>query len=40
MKDEKPPEILDKITDKVLSYRPKDKKKKPKKRKKIATKKK
>ncbi len=41
MKDEKQPpaiagglEILDKITDKVLSYRPKDRKKKPHKRKK------
>ena len=31
---EKPPEVLDKIADAVLSYRPKEKRKKPRKRKK------
>ena len=32
MKEKDVPEVLDKITDVVLKYRPKDKKKKPRKR--------
>jgi hypothetical protein len=39
MSDHKPPEILDKIVDKVLSYHPKPKSKVAKKRKKMAKKK-
>ena len=34
MNEKDVPEVLDKITDVVLKYRPKDKKKKPRKRKK------
>jgi hypothetical protein len=34
MKEKDVPPVLDKITDVVLNYRPKDKKKKPRKRKK------